>query len=228
MPAPAMAWNEPSVSATDRHIDWCCCPSRPPLQMAITRGRSSLRRYTSNAARLIEGGGGGARRGSRWWTLVAPGGGGGACVVQSIASATEPSPFPVREVIFGCSSVRVQLRVRCAFYRGGGHGEQARRLLGVARAQVREHVQPRAEAGHDQHAPRLVLAVLELLAVLGGPGVSKARDSFRAPGSAPRTYSTRGHEGMRVNAEIGQCMIVKSSPSGTAGLAPQKLITPWV
>ena len=113
-------------------------------------------------------------------------------------------------------------------YRGGGHGEQARRLLCVARAQVREHVQPRAEAARDQHAPRLILAVLELLAVLGGPGVSKARDSFRAPGSVPRTHSTHGYEGTRVNEEIGQCMIVKSSPSGTAGLAPQKLMTPCV
>ena len=60
MPAPAMAWNEPSVSATAKQMARCCVPSRPPVQMAITRGRSCLRMYTSKAARLIEGGGGGA------------------------------------------------------------------------------------------------------------------------------------------------------------------------
>ena len=106
MPAPAMAWNEPSVWATDRHTDWCCCPSRPPLQMAITRGRSSLRRYTSNAARLIEGGGGGARRGSRWRTLVAPGGGGGACVAY-----WEIYEHDLRKERFACTSGVTMLRL---------------------------------------------------------------------------------------------------------------------
>lgn len=59
-PAPAIGWYEPSVSATAMQISWCCRPSRPPEQMAMTRGRISLRTYTSKAARLIDGGGGGA------------------------------------------------------------------------------------------------------------------------------------------------------------------------
>lgn len=63
-PYPAIGWYLPRLSATAMQISRCCTPSSPPSQMATTRGRTSLRTYTSSAARLTEGGGGGARTGS--------------------------------------------------------------------------------------------------------------------------------------------------------------------
>jgi hypothetical protein len=59
-----MGWKVLSVLATAMQTAWCAVPSRPPSQMASTRGRTSLRTNTSKAARLMDGGGGGARTGS--------------------------------------------------------------------------------------------------------------------------------------------------------------------
>jgi len=56
----------------------------------------------------------------------------------------------------------------CVSHRRGGHGQQPRGLLGVARLEVRVHVRARAEARGDQDAPALALAVDERARVLCG------------------------------------------------------------
>ena len=201
MPAPAMAWKEPSVLANATHMAWCSRPSNPPVQMVITRGRSCLRTYTSKAARLIEGGGG------------------GACVFKKVRKALafgrQPRRLvplahshPQRVVVVHGRVARWWRRCLCkvilAFDRCVSYWFNLR-ILTAAAATVTS-----PDACFESQGRRCANMRTR------GPSPLEIRMHRLSP---LRTLSISP-------SSVGQCNVTESWPSGTLGLRPQKATTP--